>query len=189
VYLSTPTALFLVPIRESEHVMTTALSPTRSQPPELRRPGSSAGVFESFDLLDRIGVGLAKFAGVEPPVRPASAPRLNAALLRQAGAAIVHDREKRTAFLVYASLVLAFSAAVVTLLATGMLAGAYEAIWSRVPGRPWTHVMRDHPWIYGVLAVWLSVVPFLLAPRGRWGRAFLAYVLFVVGFLGGHVFW
>ena len=43
--------------------------------------------------------------------------------------------------------------------------------------------MRDHPWIYAVLAVMLSVMPFLLAPRGRWGRAFLAYMLFGVGFL------
>jgi hypothetical protein len=170
--------------------MTTVLSPTRSQPqPEERRPSASAGVFESFDLLDRIGIGIAKFAEVEPPVRPASAPRLNAALLLRAGAAIAHSRTKRKAFLVFASLVLAFSAAVGALLATGVLADAYEAIWSRFPGRPWTHIMRDHPGIYGGLAVTLSVVPFLLAPRGRWGRAFIAYMLFVVGFLGGHVFW
>ena len=155
---------------ESEYVMTTVLTPKSSQPPpDERRPGASVGVFESFDLLDRIGLGIAKFAGVEPPVRSPSTPRLDAALLRRAGAAIAHNRTKRTGFLVFASLVLAFSAAVAALLATGVLA-AYGAIWSRFPGSPWTHVMRDHPWIYAGLAVMLSVVPFLLAPRGRWGR-------------------
>jgi hypothetical protein len=40
-----------------------------------------------------------------------------------------------------------------------------------------------------VLAVMLSMVPFLLAPRRRWGRAFLAYMLFVVGFLPAMSFW
>jgi hypothetical protein len=170
--------------------MTTVLRPPSGEPQlDERRPGTSAGVFERFDLLDRIGIAIANYAEVEPAVRPPSAPRLDAALLRRAGAAISHNRKKRTAFLAFAGLVLAFSAAVIGLLATGVLSAAYEAIWSRFPGRPWTHVMRDHPWIYGALAAALSVVPFLLAPRDRWGRAFLAYMLFVVGFLGGHVFW
>lgn len=171
--------------------MTTTLGPIRGErQPDERRPGAWETVFEDFDLLDRIGTGIAKFAEVKPPVRTGpSAPRLDAALLWEAGAAITRNRTKRRAFLVFASLVLAFSAAVVGLLATGVLATAYEAIWSRFPGRPWTHVMRDHPWIYGALAVPLSVVPFVLAPRDRWGRAFLAYMLFVVGFIGGHVFW
>jgi hypothetical protein len=170
--------------------MTTVLSPSRDQPPpDQRGPGGLAGLFENFDLLDRIGLAIARFAEVEPPNRPPPAPRLNADLLKQAGATIRRSPTKRRAFLALFSLVMTFTAAVIALLATGVLASAYEAIWSRFPGRPWTHVMRDKPWIYGLLAVVLSALPFLLAPRGRWGRAFIAYMLFVVGFIGGHVFW
>jgi hypothetical protein len=86
--------------------MTTVLTPKRSQPPpDERMPGRLADVFEKFDLLDRIGVAIARFAGVEPPVRSPSEPRLDADLLRQAGAAIAHSPTKRRAFLAFASLV------------------------------------------------------------------------------------
>jgi hypothetical protein len=176
--------------RRQEHEMTDVVDPPRDRPPyDERRPQPADGVFSRFDLLDRVGVGVAEFAEVALPDRPVTAPRINAGLLRQAGTAIVRDPEKRRIFMAYAGAVLLFSAVVATLLVTGMLGAAYEWIWRRVPGRPWTHVMRDHPWVYGLLAVGLSVVPFLLAPRGRWGRAFLTYVIFLIGFLGGHVFW
>jgi hypothetical protein len=170
--------------------MSTVLSPSRDQPPpHERRPGGLAGIFENFDLLDRIGLAIARFAEVQPPDRHPPAPRLDADLLKQAGATIRRSPTKRRAFLAFFSLVMAFTAAVIALLATGVLASAYEAIWSRLPGRPWTHLTRDRPWIYGLLAVVLSMLPFLLAPRCRWGRAFIAYMLLVVGFIGGHVLW
>ena len=89
----------------------------------------------------------------------------------------------------YAIAVLVFSTVIGGLLVTGRLGDFYRRIYTFWPGRPWTHVMRDHPWIYALLAIALLVVPYWLAPKGRWGRSFLTYVVFLVGFLGGHVLW
>ena len=168
----------------------TAERPDRS--PDEHRPAPTAGILEHFDLLDRLGIAIARFADVELPDRPVTAPRINAELLRTAATSVLTDPAKRAQrrwLLAFASLVAAFSVVVGGLLVTGRLGALYEAIWRWYPGRPWTHVMRDHPWIYAVLAVGLAIVPFWLAPRGRWGRAFLTYVIFLIGFLGGHVFW
>jgi hypothetical protein len=161
-------------------------------PDDEARPNPPAGILERFDLLDRLGVGIARFADVELPERGATAPRINARLLKDAATTVLTDpakKSQRKVLVVFASIVAVFSALVGSLLVTGRLGDFYRAIWSRFPGRPWTHVMRDHPWIYLVLAAGLAIVPFLLAPRGRWGRAFLTYVIFLIGFLGGHVFW
>jgi hypothetical protein len=159
---------------------------------EEQRPAPTAGILERFDLLDRLGVAIARFADVEPPDRRATAPRINAELLKEAARSVLTDptkRLQRRVLVVFASLVATFSAVVGGLLVTGRLGAFYESIWRWYPGRPWTHVLRDRPWIFAVLATGLAIVPFLLAPRGRWGRAFLTYVIFLIGFLGGHVFW
>jgi hypothetical protein len=146
-------------------------------------------VFERFDLLRAVSVKLAALAGVDAPERRPDAPVLDWNTVRRAARTIRRDPHRRTIFLAYLGAVAIFSVIVGGLLVSGVLGDVYESIWQWYPGRPWTHVMRDNPWIYAVLAVSLSVVPFLLAPRGRWGRAFLTYVIFLVGFLGGHVFW
>ena len=150
--------------------------------------GVLARVFNEFDLLDAIGVGISRFAGV-PPGSPGDGPRLDASTFKGAAKAIANDPRKRRIFLVFMAVVAAFTTIVGLLLVNGTLGDLYESVWSRWPGRPWTHVMRERPWIYALLAGALGVVPFLLAPRNRWGRAFLTYVIFLIGFLGGHVFW
>ena len=169
------------------------ITPERTDPsPDEHPPPPPARTFERFDLLDRLGVAVARFADVDLPERRDAAPRINAELLREAATSVLTNPAKRAQrrwLLAFASLVVAFSAVVGGLLVTGRLGAFYEAIWEWYPGRPWTHAMRDHPWIYLVLAVGLAIVPFWLAPRGRWGRAFLTYVIFLIGFLGGHVFW
>lgn len=147
-----------------------------------------ARAFNEFDLLDTVGVYIFRFAGVPPPP-PRDGPRLDAVTLKRAARSVARDPRKRRIFLLFVAGVMAFSTVVALLLLNGTLGDLYESVWSRWPGRQWTHVMRDHPWIYGLLAVALAVIPFLLAPRHRWGRAFLTYVIFLIGFLGGHVFW
>lgn len=158
--------------------------PQHSQPLKERL----ARVFIEFDLLDSIGVFIARFAGVEPPP-PDDGPRLDLATLKRSVKAVAEDPLKRRIFLIFAALVIVFSTVVFVLLLNGTLADVYESIWSTCPGRPWTHVMRDHWWAYPSLAIALGITPFLVAPRHRWGRAFLTYVMFLIGFLGGHVIW
>ncbi|MET0578599.1 MAG: hypothetical protein ABW122_08065 [Ilumatobacteraceae bacterium] len=169
----------------------TALAPLddRDQTQRPTPADRGGGLLRGFDLLDRTGVALARFSGVALPDRPAPAPRIDSGLLRAAAGAIARDPAKRRAFLVAALAVAIFSATVTGLLASGHLGSFYELVWTHVGGRPWTHIMRDHPVSYAGLAVTLTIVPFVLAPEGRWGRAFLTYVIFWVGFLGGHVFW
>jgi len=150
--------------------------------------GRLARVLHEFDLLDTIGVSIARFAGVEAPP-PDDGPRLDFPTLTRSARAVARDPRKRRIFLAFAAAVAVLSTVVVVLLVNGTLADVYESVWRRWPGRPWTHAMRDNPWIYLLLAVALGVTPFLLAPRNRWGRAFLTYVMFLIGFLGGHVFW
>jgi hypothetical protein len=145
-------------------------------------------VLTDFDLLDEVGVGLAHFGNVEVPPKQ-DGPRLNARIVKESLTSAARDPTKRWLLIAYGAAVLVFSVVVIVLLVNGTLADFYESIWSRWPGRPWTEVMRDNPWIYLVLAVVLAIVPLLLAPRDRWGRAFLTYVVFWIGFLGGHVFW
>ncbi len=168
--------------------MTTVLEPIHDHPPDPAPPGVRRRILE-FDLLDRIGTRIADIAGVQPARPPAGAPRLDADLLKRAGGAIVRNPWKHPVLLAFAAAVAVFSVTAFALLVTGRLDDVYEVVWRRIPGRQWTHVMRDHPWIYVGLAVPLAAVPYALAPPQRWGRAFLTYVIFLIGFLGGHVFW
>ncbi len=128
-----------------------------------------------FDLYASLDRTTASFAGVDTGTSLGG--RVKAVL----------SNPKKLALVV--GVVGGFSAIVLLLLATGVLGDVYRAIYTAWPGRPWTHVMRDHPWIYVVLAVALVWLPFVLSPPTRWGRAFVSYVVFWVGFLGGHVFW
>lgn len=168
--------------------MTAVLEPIHDRPPDPAPTGIVRSIRE-FDLLDRIGTGIADMAGVQPAQVGEGAPRLDADLLKRAGGAILRNPWKHPVLLAFAAGVAVFSLTVFGLLVTGHLDEVYEAVWRRIPGRQWTHVMREHPWIYLALAVPLAAVPFALAPPQRWGRAFLTYVIFLIGFLGGHVFW
>lgn len=160
--------------------------------PEPARPGPKPGrvkrAFTDFDLLNAIGGGITRFAGVEAPQR-GGAPNFDMDTLRRSAAQVKADPRKRAIFAVFVACVAALSALIAWLAISGTLGDFYRTVYTAWPGEPWTDAMRDRPWIYAVVALVLSVVPFLLAPKNRWGRAFLTYVIFLVGFLGGHVFW
>lgn len=169
--------------------MTAVLQPLDTRPTPSEPVSSTLQQIREFDLLDTVGTGLAKSAGVEPAVAPAGAPRLDLDLMKRAGGAILRNPRDHPVLIAFAVALAAFSVTVFVLLVTGRIGDFYEAIWSRYPGRPWTHVMRDHPWVYLVLSVPCGAIPYVLAPPERWGRAFLTYVIVLIGFLGGHVFW
>lgn len=109
-----------------------------------------------FDLYATLDKRAADFAGVPP----------ESSLATKVKAVATNPRK----LLIVVGVVVGFSAVVIVLFASGALGYVYQAIYEFWPGRSWTHVMRDRPWIYLVLAVGLTWMPW-------------------VGFLGGHVFW
>jgi len=128
-----------------------------------------------FDLAATVDKATANFAGV--PTGSSVATKVKA----------IAKNPRKLAALV--GIVLGLSGVIAALALSGALAAIYESIYTLWPGRPWTHVMRERPWIYVVLAVAFSWLPFTLSPPHRWGRAFLSYCFFLTGFLAGHVFW
>ena len=69
------------------------------------------------------------------------------------------------------------------------LGEAYVVLWTNTTQRQFTDIMREKPYLY--LAPALSII-FLSGwqlPRRLWARAIFAYVVFGLGFVGGHVFW
>lgn len=128
-----------------------------------------------FDLYEKLEEAGARFADVPGGTR-----------LRTKVRAVVASPKKLA---IVVGVILGFSAALVSLFLSGVLGEVYEAIYTFWPGRPWTHVMREKPWIYLALAILFLWLPYTLSPPTRWGRAFVSYVVFWAGFLGGHVFW
>ncbi len=70
-----------------------------------------------------------------------------------------------------------------------MLAKLYEWIYSRVGGRPWTHIIRDDqkasPLLYMLIFLGLGILVVKLAGRYWWQ----ILVGFLLGVLCGHFFW
>ena len=65
----------------------------------------------------------------------------------------------------------------------------YEALWVSTTGRPFTVIIRESPWLFGVPAAIAIVLTFVHLPRAYWARALIIYHTFIVGFIGGHLFW
>ena len=67
-----------------------------------------------------------------------------------------------------------------------MINRLYKTIWSRIGGRPWSHIIRESPRLSAVVgAVFLSIgLASLRAPRPVILAAGLG-----IGFILGHLFW
>ena len=52
----------------------------------------------------------------------------------------------------------------------------------------WTGIMRENPWIFRAFAAGVLLGLFFL-PRLAVGRLYLITSVFILGFIGGHVFW
>lgn len=61
----------------------------------------------------------------------------------------------------------------------------YKWLWSRIGGRPWTHIMRDHPSLVVPVAVAMLVLACAWA-GWHWWKVLLSFFL---GMVTGHVFW
>jgi len=69
------------------------------------------------------------------------------------------------------------------------LSAAYEAVWKNTTRRQFTDIMRERPWLYLVPAIGVIFVSGWQLPRRFYGRAIYTYIVFGVGFVGGHVLW
>ena len=100
----------------------------------------------------------------------------------------VWQRPKR--LLLSVGILAAIAVLLLALLATGNVGAFYDWLigWSS-DGKPWTHIMRDRPWIFWVFGPLLLAVLFFVVPRYAAGRVWIITATFLVGFLGGHVFW
>ena len=71
----------------------------------------------------------------------------------------------------------------------GRLEAAYVVLWTNTTQNQFTDIMRERPWLYIIPAGGIIFVTGWQLPRRFWGRAIFAYVVFGIGFVGGHVFW
>jgi hypothetical protein len=91
------------------------------------------------------------------------------------------------------SVIVTIAVVIVVLKVNGQLDDLY--LWIRqhdpFPGdRQYTHVMRDHAWIYLVPAGFVHALLLVLLPRPLWLNDVLIIMCsWPVGFIGGHVFW
>ena len=69
------------------------------------------------------------------------------------------------------------------------LGKAYVVLWTNTTQRQFTDIMRDKPYLYVAPALGIIFVSGWQLPRRLWARAIFAYVVFGLGFVGGHVFW
>jgi hypothetical protein len=86
--------------------------------------------------------------------------------------------------------VLALVATAVILVLTGVIFDFYDWLigWSS-NDRPWTSIMQDNPQIYWIAAVVVLIALFKVVPHRASGRLWILTGGFMVGGLGGHVFW
>jgi hypothetical protein len=66
---------------------------------------------------------------------------------------------------------------------------AYTTLWENTTRDKFTSIMRAQPWLYGVPATGLVFMSGWKLATRSWGRAAVVYIIFSVGFVGGHVFW
>ena len=66
---------------------------------------------------------------------------------------------------------------------------AYIVLWKSTTQKQFTDIMRENPLVYAIPAVGIVFLTGWQLPRKLWARALFAYVVFGIGFVGGHVFW
>ena len=69
------------------------------------------------------------------------------------------------------------------------LEAAYVVLWTNTIQKQFTDIMRENPYLYAIPAIGIIFVLGWQLPRRFWARAIFTYVVFGIGFVGGHVFW
>lgn len=70
-----------------------------------------------------------------------------------------------------------------------MLESFYQAIWSKIGGRPWTYIIRD-TW-HMLEGIWIISLIAIGAALGHWlwHLIFPFLLVFAFGYVAGHLFW
>ncbi len=70
-----------------------------------------------------------------------------------------------------------------------MLVKIYHSLWSKLGGRPWTHILRD-TW-YKLEGLWIIGLVAIGALLGHWlwDLIFWLLLVFALGYIAGHLFW
>jgi len=81
------------------------------------------------------------------------------------------------------------TAAIIIIGVVFLVEGIYQQIWTSVSVEPFTYTMQRTPWLYvvptGLLVTFLgTVLPFHYS-----ARAIVIFVVYLLGFVGGHVLW
>ena len=66
---------------------------------------------------------------------------------------------------------------------------AYIVLWKSTTQKQFTDIMRQNPLLYAIPSVGIVFLTGWQLPRKLWARALFAYMVFGIGFVGGHVFW
>ncbi len=66
---------------------------------------------------------------------------------------------------------------------------AYVVLWTNTTQKEFTDIMLEKPWLYAIPAGGIIFVSGWQLPRKFCGRAIFAYIVFGLGFVGGHLFW
>lgn len=66
---------------------------------------------------------------------------------------------------------------------------AYVVLWTNTTQRQFTDIMREKPYLYLVPVLGIIFLSGWQLPTRLWARAIFAYLVFGLGFVGGHVFW
>ena len=69
------------------------------------------------------------------------------------------------------------------------LGAAYKVFWMNTTRKQFTLIMRENVWLYVIPAAGIVLISGWQFPRRYWARAIFAYMVFGIGFVGGHVFW
>ena len=71
----------------------------------------------------------------------------------------------------------------------GRLEEAYLVLWTNTTQKQFIDIMRENFWLYTIPAGGIVFLSGWQLPRKLWARALFAYIVFGIGFVGGHVFW
>ena len=76
-----------------------------------------------------------------------------------------------------------------TLTLTLFMFTSYTWLWESTTGRPYTYIMRDHPWLLPFLALPAASALVARVPFTWRGRVTVVWLVGLVMFLAGHVYW
>ena len=138
-----------------------------------------------MNLTRRIGgsfIGQAHVHRILQPGANATAEQLRAELKKTVGPNILVGWR-------LALTLLGISGAIIIIGVVFLVEGIYQQIWSSVSVEPFTFTMQRTPWLYVVPTRLLVTFLGTILPFHYAARAIVIFVVYLLGFIGGHVLW